>query len=71
MLPPFNTRPAPPRMLGTSGIFGIPDLSPSIDEKLLGPVEPRDKTKNLGVAALKALREQGVAAAKQGSTIMA
>jgi hypothetical protein len=58
---PF-VQPAPPRTLGISGVFHVPDLSPSIDPAVFGPVEPRDKIRNLGVAAMKALREQGSAA---------
>ena len=64
MPPPFSgPQPAASRTLGTSGVFNVPDLSPSVDAAILGPVEPRDKVRNLGAAALTALQTQGNAAA--------
>jgi hypothetical protein len=65
MLAPFGMPlPAQPprRSLGTSGVFHVPPLSPSVDPAILGPVLPRDKIRNLAAAALKALHEQGKAA---------
>jgi hypothetical protein len=53
----------PQRRMGVSGVHHVPDLSPSIDPAILGPGEPRDKTRNLAVTALTALQTQGNAAA--------
>lgn len=63
---------APRRSLGTSGVFAVADLSPSInptnvDGSPMAWIDvlkagPRDKIANLAVAALEALRTQGLAA---------
>jgi hypothetical protein len=70
MLP--QPAPAPRRSLGTSGVFFVPDLSPSInptDERgapmLWADIlkaGPRDKVATLTAAALESLRSQGLAA---------
>ena len=70
---PAASQPAPPRRsLGTSGVFAVERLSPSlhptnIDGSPMPWVEvlkpgPRDKAANLAVTALEALRTQGLAA---------
>jgi hypothetical protein len=53
MTAPF-VQPAPQRRsLGTSGVFHVSDLSPSINPDILGPIRLRDKTRNLAAIALK------------------
>jgi hypothetical protein len=66
MPPPFQGPQAaqpPSRRLGTSGVFFVPDLSPSINPAVFGPIAPRDKVRSLAATAVEALRTQGTAAA--------
>jgi hypothetical protein len=44
------------RKLGTSGVFGIPHPSPSLNEAVLGPVDSRDATRQRIASAIAAAR---------------
>jgi hypothetical protein len=52
----------PPGNLGTSGQHFVPDVSPSIDPAILGPVAPNDKVRQLAVTALTIANRQAAAA---------
>jgi hypothetical protein len=56
--------PQPPRKFGTSGVWGIPFPSPSLDEAALGTVEPTDPVRVMTANATKLVRR--VIAANDG-----
>lgn len=70
MQPQFMSRQPPlarpPGNLGTSGKHHVPSPSPSINPVVLGPVEPKDTVRQVGVKALT-IAQQQVAAACHGS----
>jgi hypothetical protein len=54
--------------LGTSGVHAVPDPSPSLDPLALGDVDPKDRTRMAGFAALgraKAIAAEMCSAARQ------
>ncbi len=63
---PFNQKlppiARPPGNFGHSGTHHVPDVSPSLDTAVLGPVEPRDKVRMLGVKAMEVAKQQADAA---------